>query len=149
MKRPLGLSVVLVPLALLAQGRFGHAGPTEHYVVSNGTVLDTQTGLVWQQVLSGSTYTWNDAQSYCAALSSNGAGWRVPSIKELTTLVNFSASKLPLIDTRAFPNTPGKVFWSSSLWGQSDALYVNFANGNSYAESVDRPTDLHLVRCVR
>ena len=57
------------------------------------------------------SYNWSGAKAYCGGVVLAGGGWRVPSVKELMTLVDFSvASPGPTIDTTAFPNTPADVF---------------------------------------
>ncbi len=121
--------------------------PSGRYTIANGTVFDTKTLLTWQQTISASTYTWANAQTYCTNLSLNGMGWRVPSMKELQTIVD-EKKQNPAIDPTAFPNTPADVFWTSSpLAGSaSDAWYVSFGLGNSYFVDVTNP---YRVRCVR
>ena len=58
--------------------------------------------------------------------------WRLPTVKELQTLVNYGvASPGPTIDTTWFPNTQGSYYWSSSPYvGYSNyAWYVDFGDG--------------------
>ncbi len=123
--------------------------PPGRYSIANGTVTDTATKLVWQQAVDPGTYTWAGAKSYCAGLSLAGGGWRVPSMKELMTLVDFSVGPPgPTIDAAAFPNTPADYFWSSSpLAGQSSyAWLVFFSIGGTGYNGV---TYTLRVRCVR
>ena len=62
-------------------------------------------------------YLWADAKSYCgsAAVSTalGGTGWRLPTIRELLIIVDFSQ---PLgtahIDLNAFPGTAPTFYWS-------------------------------------
>jgi hypothetical protein len=120
--------------------------PPGRYAIANGTVYDTQTKLTWQQVISTSPYTWTDATTYCSALSLNGAGWRVPSIGELQTLVDESTN--PSIDGTAFPMTASEYFWSSSavVEDPSRAWTAFFANGSTYSFAMKTPRS---VRCAR
>jgi hypothetical protein len=82
------------------------------------------------------------------------SGWRVPSVKELMTLVDFSISAdgSPAIDP-TFVNTPEDLFWSSSATpdvnGQSVAWVVHFDPGDSSASSTVVKTWGAQVRCVR
>src|SRR3989442_1486106 len=70
----LGLAAVTAALIVHAQGM------PYCYTVDNGTVIDNRTGLVWQQTMTSTAMTWSDAQAYCAALSLNGATWRLPTL---------------------------------------------------------------------
>ena len=59
--------------------------------LGNGIVRDNVTGLEWQQVTAPGTYTWQQAIDYCNNLSLGGKDdWRLPTIKELSTLVDSS-----------------------------------------------------------
>ena len=121
--------VASVALALSLVARAD--APSGRYSIAAGVVTDTATGLAWQQGISPSTMTWADAKTYCSSLSLNGATWRLPTIKELVTIVDETKTSSPPIDTTAFPNTPSEDFWSSSPFAHvpSDAWAVSFANG--------------------
>ena len=112
-----------------------------------GTVYDTRTRLTWQQNVDPNTYTWAGATMYCKDLALAGGGWRLPSVKELVTLVDVG-QKSPAIDRTFFPNTPSDYFWTSSpLAGDpSFAWFVNFLNGYSSTSDVG---NAFRVRCVR
>ncbi len=55
-------------------------------------------------------YDWTSAVAYCSALNLDGASWRVPTVGELLTLVEFSAGPTVMIDSSFFPGTPSDVF---------------------------------------
>ena len=55
----------------------------------NGTVSDTQTGLMWAAKDNGSGINWADAKSYCKNYRGGGfADWRMPTQDELAGLYN-------------------------------------------------------------
>jgi hypothetical protein len=129
--------------------------PGGRYVVtnggtSNGTVYDTKTKLTWQQTISSNSYAWADAKTYCAGVGSSlgGTGWRLPTLKELQSIVDYSQADSPMIDSTAFPGTPSDWFWSASpaSYSSSDAWFVYFVDGSS---SYYHITDTDYVRCVR
>lgn len=73
--------------------------------------------------------------------------WRMPSIKELESLVDYGRYS-PAIDRGYFPHTPSSYVWSGSPWAYSpsSALGVDFGYGG--ANYGDRSDDFH-VRLVR
>jgi hypothetical protein len=125
------------------------SAPAGRYVVAGGTVTDIKTKLVWQQTAPSATYTWANAKAYCQNVggSLGGTGWRLPTIKELQTIVDESRPN-PSIDPTAFPVAPAAFFWSSSPVPGSPSLAwdVDFVLG--YAASVAM-TNAFDVRCVR
>ena len=54
---------------------------------AGGTHKDSTSGLTWQITPTGGTMNWSDAKAHCAAISLAGAGWRLPSISELRSLI--------------------------------------------------------------
>jgi hypothetical protein len=138
------VAVIVVALTASADAN----APAGTYTTTGGTVYDTKTKLTWQQAVAPGTYTWAGAKTYCAGLNLGGTGWRLPTMKELQTIVDDSQTH-PSIDTTAFPSTPADWFWSSSpLAGSSfGAWCVNFGygyTGNGYDVS-----NTFYVRCVR
>jgi Protein of unknown function (DUF1566) len=139
----LGASVALVAL----RGRADP--PAGWYQIQRGTVFDTKTRLTWQQAVAPGTYDQQGAAAYCAGLTLNRmGGFRVPSQKELYTLVD-ETREGPAIDLDAFPNVAqAEEFWSSSIavGGQGFGWTVRFDVGDSQTEA---PTAALSVRCVR
>lgn len=122
--------------------------PQSYTISPNGLVQDNVTGLVWQQSVSDQTYAWDDAHAYCASLSLQGTGWRLPSRIELMTLVDFT--QLPTIDSNTFPNTPMDGFWSGSLLAGNPSSAWTIFFSFTVTPVLDNPiTAAFHVRCVR
>jgi hypothetical protein len=121
--------------------------PAERYTISGGTVLDAVTGLTWQQAVDETGRTWAEAKAHCSALDFAGGGWRLPSMKELQSLVDDSRAS-PSIDTEAFPDTPLDPFWTATAVVQTpgSAWRVSFVHGYTY-DAANYYT--YLTRCVR
>jgi Protein of unknown function (DUF1566). len=69
---------------------------------NNGTVTDETTNLTWQQITDKNIMNWNEAIDYCRKLNiGNYTNWRLPTIHELKSLVNYSKYD-PAIDTNYF-----------------------------------------------
>ncbi len=118
----------------------------------DGTVTDLNTGLTWIKS-RGSKMSWDSAFIMAAQCITGGHNdWRVPSIKELYSLINFngksgvnSTSCIPYIDTSYFGWKTGDTTlgervidaqdWSSTKYkgltmvADSTILGVNFVDG--------------------
>ena len=96
--------------------------------LGNGIVKDNVTGLEWQQATAPGTYTWQEAINYCENLTLGGYDdWRLPTIKELSTLVDSSRFS-PAIDNTFFPGTVASQYWSSTTdtYNVANAWSVKF-----------------------
>lgn len=136
---------VLAFLSLALTGTWASANaPARRYTVSGGVVSDTRTKLSWRQTPPAGTYSWLDGRNYCTGL---GTGWRLPTFKELTTIVDFGKTA-PAIDTTAFLGTHSAAYWSLTFLANNGARVwgVNFSNGD--VAVIDIATT-NYVRCVR
>lgn len=135
-------------------GTIGEGTPQDRYThdASAGTVADTRTQLVWQRDF-GDAKTFESAQAYCA---SRGAGWRVPGLTELLTLVDPTRSN-PALDTNNFPAVAEDGFWTASQTAffenePPQHMIVEFFDGTTIGEMFLRegtPDFTVRVRCVR
>jgi hypothetical protein len=136
-----------VALALVATA--GHANaPAGHYMTSTlnqvSTIVDTRTHLTWQQAAAPGTAAWSGAVAACSAL---GAGWRLPSVEELESLVDETILN-PASDS-SFTGTVG-CYWTlspiASCPGTGCRWCVSFVDGRQSLDSTD--TDMNFYRCV-
>ncbi len=116
--------------------------PSFRYERADAEVRDTLTGLVWQAPYAEEKLDFAAAGRHCAAL-----GARVPSMKELQTLVNRMQVR-PSIDGEFFPDTASEAFWTSSLVADNPELAwsVSFELGRSDQTAIGSE---FYVRCVR
>lgn len=149
-----------MPLAVFCTA-LDAAADTRFSISADGQeVTDGQTGLIWRRCAEGMrpgnrtcsgtplSMTHDAAQQYAAVTSSSsGKAWRLPTVTELTGLIDRSR-RAPAIDTVAFPATPSEYFWSSSpfVGERSSVWFVDFADG--YVYDVIRGTS-HALRLVR
>lgn len=117
---------------------------------------DNVTGLIWEVKTPGNandSFNFADASDVHAD-AVNAAelcgfnDWRVPSRRELLSIVHFGAASSPRIDTTFFPNTVGSFYWSSDIFAPdpANAWFVLFNNGPSNASN---QTNVNHVRLVR
>ncbi len=127
---------------------------------------------------SGHTYAWYDASGSanggdagfqsggdCGGMPAqcntsayrdavNGAGlcgagdWRLPTGKELQSLIHYGAGTGPYIDSAWFPRTQPGLYWSGVNYASNNtaAWVVDFGQGNLYG---DYKGDARYVRLVR
>ncbi len=89
-------------------------------------VTDNATKLIWRRCAEGlvlrngacmgTASTFRHVQALARARSeaaATGIAWRLPSVKELETILDIRRSN-PAIDPTAFPATPADYFWSSA-----------------------------------
>ena len=131
--------------------RGGQCGSFDNFVDNgDGTVTDSDTGLMWQQDTAPGTYTWQQALSYCENLSlGRYSDWRLPNRNELQSIVNYSQYD-PCIDTY-FPNTVSSYYWSSTsnVYYPNSALYVYFFSGLVRGDRYGSKVNSYFVRAVR
>ena len=133
----------------------------------DGTVTDTKTGLMWKQCEEGRSgsdcasgsaegFSWQQALQRAQTVNSGGgfagaSDWRVPTIKELSSLVEQQCAG-PAINLTRFPNTGRGIdpVWSSSaVSGYADfAWKVYFNDGIHDSEGKGNHSPLRLVRSV-
>lgn len=153
------LRSTLIPLALLACAVSAQAQSRYTYSAAGDEVTDSQTGLVWRRCSEGqswsgstcagtaATYT-HEAALVQAKAQVGAAGWRLPNVKELSSIVDKTRMN-PAIDPTAFPATPSYYFWTSTPYAgdSSGAWYVGFNDGYVNGGG-GRSNPLH-VRLVR
>ncbi len=133
-------------------------GTVFHYVDhGNGTATDVVTGLMWPTdgngagCFNGQTATWEEAVDYCNGLTFAGyADWRLPNVRELHSLVNYSAAT-PKINNTIFPNTRADRYVSSTTHAGAtgSAWFVYFADGDISPLGKDDFGAVFYVRAVR
>jgi hypothetical protein len=139
------LSLLMIGGAILCGATASANAPSGRYVLSYGA-HDSRTNLVWREDTAG-PYTLANAKSYCSGLS--GGSWRVPTIKELVTILDLSATYPPRIDQYAFQFSQPSYYWSSTLvagTSGTNAWTLHFGNTSMTPDIV---TDSWYVRCVR
>ncbi len=124
----------------------------------DGTVTDNLTGLIWLQDISDPCFSdkpWAGAITSCNDLTSGTCGltdgsqagdWRLPNVKELLSLVDYSQTSPALPIGHPFVGIDPGQFWSSTTratWTAGaytvDSTYGNVAVFNKADASPDRP----------
>ncbi|MBU0674619.1 MAG: DUF1566 domain-containing protein [Proteobacteria bacterium] len=133
--------------------------PPSYTITGDGTVIDNQTGRIWQQSDNGSynwyqasgtensLYNFGGATNICGNLTLGGrSDWHLPAPKELMSIVNFGTLS-PAIDTTIFPGTSDTPYWTEtqSDMNPANVWYVNFTDGTVDTQG---KANAAKVRCV-
>lgn len=167
MRRPLRVALhVLASLACvmgtaLAAYPDSAGAPLDQYENFDRTdpiLTDAKTRLVWARVVS-TQVAFAGTSNACLQRGELGAGRRLPTVKELLTLVDefpherYEGGRVvsKFIDPQAFSGstyvTPVDFpYWTSTSAGSGRYWTVDFATGEVVARAA---TDLGHVRCVR
>ncbi|WBF96352.1 putative Ig domain-containing protein [Leptospira kirschneri] len=132
----------------------------DHYIT-----VDNNTGLVWKTCHEGRTNStcagganvYHDLASATTACTNLNAGtgyanrtnWRLPTISEMETLVDFNVATAPRTFVTSFPGTTGSYYyWSSNLYlpDTTKSLVLYFSSGST--TWTDKTVAGSLARCV-
>ena len=135
--------------------KFANRRKQERNFSKNGDIVtDNIHHLLWQDSLNTKVdkYSFTDAVSYCDNLSLGqySSGWRVPTVKELASLVDVRAYD-PSIDGN-FTNTAyNDAYWTSDSMVLVDSYRwdINFKDGFINYGGTDHASFNQYVRCVR
>ena len=99
----------------------------------DGTIRDNLTGLIWlKNANCFGLKTWADALAECRKLADGGCGltdgstagdWRLPTVKELQSLIDFGKYDPALPNGHPFTEVQSSSYWSST----------EYANDTGYA----------------
>jgi hypothetical protein len=130
---------------------------------SNGTVTDKLTGLIWLKdancALFRAPENWSDAIVDSNGLTSGSCGltddsifgdWRLPNIREMESLIDFSQFDPAIPSEHPFENVQSDGYWSSTTYADSSSAawsidindsQVNYSSksDNFYVWPVRRP----------
>ena len=120
----------------------------------DGTVTDLITGLVWEarDESAVSAVSWEAAITFCEGLDYSGkTDWRLPNIKELSTLIDLTKSTGVKFNQTLFPTMKNAVYWSSTTApsGSTWAHEIDLNTGGSFTTYDKTNTTWDYVKCVR
>ena len=139
----------------------GATAPPQWVASADGQeAIDLRSRLVWRRCVEGmswngnrctgtsGSFTWAEATALAQAAAAKGTAWRLPDVRELSSLVDDGRVN-PAIDTTLFPATPALWFWTSTP-DSADPAYVWFVNfGLGYTGHHGFRSDRHALRLVR
>jgi hypothetical protein len=118
--------------------------------MNSEAVLDRETGLVWEQSPDTSTENWGNASYHCLNLAKGGKkGWRLPTVDELTSLVDPTQSNPALPAGHPFSDVQSSDYWSATTAASYEifARAVGFHDGG--VDAGDKSVGAYYTWCVR
>src|SRR5262249_46764073 len=112
------------------------------------TVRDKITTPTWEGLGDNRIGSQSEAVRFCADKDKTNGPWRLPTLLELMSLVDFTVPPPGPTISAAFPDRPAELFWTSSLaaCGTPKAWFVDFARGDAHQDPL---STLNTLRCVR
>jgi hypothetical protein len=94
------------------------------FTIQATTVTDPVTHLLWERTPIEDELEFDAAEARCAGLTIDGATWRLPTVKELVSIVD---------ETRQSPAlAPAFGDWSVRSWSANDRWLVDFDRGDTF-----------------
>jgi len=118
-----------------------HRGVVHTFEVHGGEAYDAVSNLTWQRCAVGQHYSGSGCEGgdpgfkWDAAQRTGDGTWRVPTEKELATLIDpdkVDKGISPAIDNVVFPRIANSTppFWTSSHSSGASAWYARFSKGS-------------------
>lgn len=117
------------------------------YTINKLGTKDGQNGLLWHPLDATdkkAKYTHEGAVQMCENLSLGGRNWRLPTLDEMYSTVDYSFSR-PTIDMKYFGPVMQRYYWTSDTLSDNEAYVVGFKLGS--VATVSKKEEVY-VRCV-
>jgi rhodanese-related sulfurtransferase len=101
-------------------------GIQRSYEKQNDIILDKRTGYYWQNNEISILKSWMDGKDYCDTLNLENKKWRLPTLKELLTIVDFKFA--PAINP-IFNNITDNEYWTSREYLEENAYFIDLKYG--------------------
>jgi hypothetical protein len=124
---------------------------TDNY---DGTVTDNLTGLIWlRNANCFGNKIWTGALSDCNGLADAACGlsdgssagdWRLPNIKELQSLIDFSQTAPALPSGHPFTGLQIDNYWSGTTWANGSELAWGVSSDVGFMYYIDKNNNYYV-----
>ena len=115
---------------------------------ASALIIDPKTGLQWSPTL-GERVDWAKAKAVAEAYrGGDHDDWRLPTIEELITLIDFSRFN-PATNIGLFPDTKPNFYWSSTPDASSPSYFAWLVGFNDGTVLFNGQYHSAFVRAVR
>lgn len=118
-----------------------------NYTLEKLGTKDAQNGLLWHSLDATdkkAKYTYEGAVQMCENLSLGGRSWRLPTLDEMYSTVDYSFSR-PTIDMKYFGPVMQRYYWTSDTLNENSSFVVGFKLGS--VATVSKKENVY-TRCV-
>ncbi|MBN2869419.1 MAG: DUF1566 domain-containing protein [Campylobacterales bacterium] len=117
------------------------------YSLTPEGIVDPENGVLWHTLDATdkrAKYTFSAAEAMCENLTLHGRSWRMPTLDELYSIVDYSRFR-PTVDMHYFGPMMHRYYWSSDTLNAQEAYVVGFKLGS--VATAGKKEEAY-VRCV-
>lgn len=121
--------------------------PIREYTLEKLGTKDAHNALLWHPLNATdkkAKFSYEGAVEMCQNLSMGGRNWRLPSLEEMYSIVDYSFSR-PTVDMKFFGSVMQRYYWTSDTLNDAEAYVVGFKLGS--VATVPKKEEAY-VRCV-
>lgn len=121
--------------------------PIRDYTLEKLGTKDAHNALLWHPLNATdkkAKFSYEGAVEMCQNLSLGGRNWRLPSLEEMYSIVDYSFSR-PTVDMKFFGSVMQRYYWTSDTLNDAEAYVVGFKLGS--VATVPKKEEAY-VRCV-
>lgn len=117
------------------------------YSLTPEGIVDPENKVLWHTldaIDKRAKYTFSAAQEMCENFTLHGRSWRIPTLEELYSIVDYSRVR-PTVDMKYFGPMMHRYYWSSDTLNAQEAYVVGFKLGS--VATAGKKEEAY-VRCV-
>ena len=117
-------SVICTNLAKVSQ-------TNQHFKKTANGVVDNLNKVLWEKASDkrlNKKLSFEDAQDFCDEKTDGDRVWRLPTLNELYSIVNYKHIK-PALNTNIFPTLKNKYYWTDDVFKKRESYMVGFKFG--------------------
>jgi hypothetical protein len=116
-----------------------------YFTASQDGVLDSLNNILWEPLTEDKKENYEDAKDICEYKKTDGKSWRLPTVDELYSIVNYNYVK-PSVNPAVFSKMQNKYYWSEDTFSEDEAYVVGFSIGSV---ATSKKSEKSYFRCVQ
>ena len=116
----------------------------KHFTRKENGVDDALNNIIWENLDNTQKASYEEAKDICEFKNDDGKSWRLPSVEELYSIVNYNYLK-PSLNTNIFSKMQNRYYWSDDKFLANEAFVVGFSIGSVATSALEEKS---FFRCV-